>query len=338
MYRTLVWGLVLLVPLPAAWAQEEKKADDKGMEIKGKLSPDDPKDKVQAKSPHKVHTMKWKAGETYQIDLVSRAFDAFLRLEDSAEKELAQDDDSGGMLNARIVFAVPKADTYRIIATSLDGKAGDYTLTVRAASKGAAAFASVQAAFQKNMAGLRQKYAQSKEQDEKDKVESKFYEDAARFVEHFAKVARDYPGDAAAASAMRLAQECVMTAGEGSSPAAAKILGNLAKKSADKPFQGPAAISFGRVLRNQYEKAFQKKDPKAPALYQEAEKTLTEMSKEYSDDSALARKFKDALFELKHLTVGKPAMEIEGEDLDGKKFKLSDYRGKVVVLDFWGNW
>jgi cytochrome oxidase Cu insertion factor (SCO1/SenC/PrrC family) len=38
------------------------------------------------------------------------------------------------------------------------------------------------------------------------------------------------------------------------------------------------------------------------------------------------------------LNVGQTAPEIEGEDLDGKKFKLSDYRGKVVVLDFWGNW
>jgi peroxiredoxin len=36
--------------------------------------------------------------------------------------------------------------------------------------------------------------------------------------------------------------------------------------------------------------------------------------------------------------VGDTAMEIRGEDIDGKKFKLSDYRGKVVVLDFWGNW
>jgi predicted Zn finger-like uncharacterized protein len=38
------------------------------------------------------------------------------------------------------------------------------------------------------------------------------------------------------------------------------------------------------------------------------------------------------------LNVGDAAMEIDGEDIDGKPFKLSDYRGKVVVLDFWGNW
>ncbi len=36
--------------------------------------------------------------------------------------------------------------------------------------------------------------------------------------------------------------------------------------------------------------------------------------------------------------VGTQAPEIEGEDIDGKKFKLSDYRGKVVMLDFWGHW
>jgi hypothetical protein len=36
--------------------------------------------------------------------------------------------------------------------------------------------------------------------------------------------------------------------------------------------------------------------------------------------------------------VGQVAPEIEGVDLGGVPFKLSDYRGKVVVLDFWGNW
>jgi hypothetical protein len=38
------------------------------------------------------------------------------------------------------------------------------------------------------------------------------------------------------------------------------------------------------------------------------------------------------------LAIGKVAPEIEGEDVNGKSFKLSDYRGKVVVLDFWGDW
>jgi AhpC/TSA family protein len=36
--------------------------------------------------------------------------------------------------------------------------------------------------------------------------------------------------------------------------------------------------------------------------------------------------------------VGEMAPDIAGEDIDGKSFKLSDYRGKVVMLDFWGDW
>jgi len=36
--------------------------------------------------------------------------------------------------------------------------------------------------------------------------------------------------------------------------------------------------------------------------------------------------------------VGQPAPDIVGEDLDGAVLRLRDYRGKVVVLDFWGHW
>ena len=42
------------------------------------------------------------------------------------------------------------------------------------------------------------------------------------------------------------------------------------------------------------------------------------------------------LDELLRLSVGKPAPEIDGIDLDGKAMKLSDFRGKVVVLSIRG--
>ena len=39
------------------------------------------------------------------------------------------------------------------------------------------------------------------------------------------------------------------------------------------------------------------------------------------------------------MTVGgEVAPDIRGVDLDGVAFKLSDYKGKVVLLDFWGDW
>jgi peroxiredoxin len=44
------------------------------------------------------------------------------------------------------------------------------------------------------------------------------------------------------------------------------------------------------------------------------------------------------LFTRRNLKVGKVVPEIEGTDEEGKSFKLSDYRGKVVVLTFSGNW
>ncbi len=36
--------------------------------------------------------------------------------------------------------------------------------------------------------------------------------------------------------------------------------------------------------------------------------------------------------------VGRPAPMLAGEGLDGKPMKLTDYRGKVVILDFWATW
>ena len=34
-------------------------------------------------------------------------------------------------------------------------------------------------------------------------------------------------------------------------------------------------------------------------------------------------------------TVGRPALEISGVDIDGQPLQLRDFRGKVVLLSFW---
>ena len=38
------------------------------------------------------------------------------------------------------------------------------------------------------------------------------------------------------------------------------------------------------------------------------------------------------------LAKGQRAPDINGLDAGGKRLRLSDYRGKVVVLDFWATW
>lgn len=66
-------------------------------------------------------------------------------------------------------------------------------------------------------------------------------------------------------------------------------------------------------------------------------KALAEKSTEASIQSA-AKKAAETAAKGADFAIGKVAPEISGEDIDGKAFKLSDYRGKVVVIDFWGDW
>jgi hypothetical protein len=62
------------------------------------------------------------------------------------------------------------------------------------------------------------------------------------------------------------------------------------------------------------------------------------LSMEIGPKSQYRGRAESTIYELQNLQVGMAAPEIEGDDLDGVAFKLSDYRGKVVFLDFWGDW
>jgi len=78
------------------------------------------------------------------------------------------------------------------------------------------------------------------------------------------------------------------------------------------------------------------------ALQARAEKLFERVIAEFGDvDTGYAKlgpRAEANLFEIHHLQIGMVAPDIEGTDVDGTAFKLSDYRGKVVVIDFWGNW
>ncbi len=69
-------------------------------------------------------------------------------------------------------------------------------------------------------------------------------------------------------------------------------------------------------------------------------KNVVELLAESDSEEAkrLAGSAAGSVFVVERLQIGMVAPEIEAEDLDGVNFKLSDYRGKVVVIDFWGDW
>jgi hypothetical protein len=103
----------------------------------GSLTAKDPASKHRKGAFMKVHEVKLSADVEYAIELNSTAFNTYLYVEDAAGKKLAEDNDSGTDLNARVVFRPPSDGTYRILATSFQPNGlGDYTLLVRKEKSG----------------------------------------------------------------------------------------------------------------------------------------------------------------------------------------------------------
>lgn len=130
-------------------------------------------------------------------------------------------------------------------------------------------------------------------------------------------------------------------------------------ESLEGPILAQALLAFSEYnktvsdLRNQ----FDGKPERVPPSYSErqrrylagtgdgltttVEKLMTafvDSNRENKDLRPAVAQIASDLFVLQNLSVGKQAPEIAATDLDGTAFKLSDYRGKIVFLDFWGDW
>ena len=133
-------------------------------------------------------------------------------------------------------------------------------------------------------------------------------------------------------------------------PAAMALMKAVAEKNPDKTARGQAALGLAWQANRKFHMAESRGKNDTDRLAGEAEKAFETVLRDYGEcpnlrtrgarpaTATLAEEVDRELYELRHLRIGKPAPDIEGEDLDGAKFKLSDYRGKVVLLVFWASW
>jgi len=118
------------------------------------------------------------------------------------------------------------------------------------------------------------------------------------------------------------------------------LMRTLLEKDSRREVQGLASLTLALVLKRRLEMTPTIGEAAASQARAECEKLLRRASDEFGDvkvavGGTVGGKAQVELDDLLHLSVGQVAPEIEGEDQDGKRFKLSDYRGKVVLLDFW---
>lgn len=131
--------------------------------------------------------------------------------------------------------------------------------------------------------------------------------------------------------------------------AAVELLKAVAEKNPDRTVRGQGAVGLAWLAKRAFDVAAYRGRPEQDRLAAEAERQFEAVVRDYGDcpylrdrgrkvPARLGEEVQPDLYKLRHLRAGKPAPEIEGENLDGKRFRLSDHRGKVVLLVFWASW
>jgi len=119
-----------------------------------------------------------------------------------------------------------------------------------------------------------------------------------------------------------------------------KLLRFLYENDQRDEVRGVACLILAQVLEG---RAFSlaATDARAAAMVRkDGDMLLEEAATRYPEvqmplEGRVGKKAEGMLFDLRHLSIGKAAPDINGVDQDGKQFALSDYKGKVVLLDFW---
>ena len=105
------------------------------------------------------------------------------------------------------------------------------------------------------------------------------------------------------------------------------ILDNMIAKVKHANALASLHFSLAQILKHQPDEASRKR----------AIEVLRIIDTKYKD-SFYGRFAKGLIFETENLQVGMLAPEFVGNDVHGQEIKLSDYRGKVTYLVFWGFW
>jgi len=163
-------------------------------------------------------------------------------------------------------------------------------------------------------------------------------------------LSRDYVRDAA------IGPVCTDLVYHIRSKAAEGLLRRVIGQNPGREARGLACLSLARCLGALSESGLQRRlnpatggfldrplvkrlrDSDPEALHREAEAFLSRVVKQYADveyhGERLGEIARRERSEFRDLAIGQKAPEITGEDLDGRPMKLSDYRGKVIVLNF----
>ncbi len=126
-------------------------------------------------------------------------------------------------------------------------------------------------------------------------------------------------------------QDLVLSLARSSSPLHFEFLRRIEQSSSDRTVQALSCYVQGVCLMSA-------EDAQPDAGIAEWERLVVDYPDVDYQGQSLSAIVEERLFEHRYLAVGCVAPDIAGRDADGVEFKLSDYRGQVVVLDFWADW